>query len=97
MQLLDFSGAVQHKFSLLKACLNSRSPSATFNTLFLTFKYPFFRNIGFSNELPLLGLANRLMAIKDEDKALEAILQCLDESNIQVDDSRKAGIIANYR
>ena len=57
----------------------------------------FLRNIGFSNELPLLGLANRLMAIKDEDKAIEAIMQCLEESKIYTDDSKKATIVANYR
>ena len=56
-----------------------------------------FRNIGFANELPLLGLANRLMAIKDEDKAIEAIMQCLDESRIKTDESKKISIIANYR
>ena len=55
------------------------------------------RNIGFSNELPLLGLANRLMAIKDEDKAIEAIMQCLEESRIHTDESKRASIIANYR
>ena len=56
-----------------------------------------FRNIGFANELPLLGLANRLMAIKDEDKAIEAIMQCLEESRIKTDESKKISIIANYR
>lgn len=56
-----------------------------------------FRNIGFANELPLLGLANRLMAIKDEDKAIEAIMQCLEESRIQTDETKKASVIANYR
>ena len=57
----------------------------------------FLRNIGFSNELPLLGLANRLMAIKDEDKAIEAIMQCLEESRIQTDENKRASIIANFR
>ena len=37
------------------------------------------------------------MAIKDEDKAIEAIMQCLEESKIYTDDSKKASIIANYR
>ena len=59
--------------------------------------YFHYRNIGFSNELPLLGLANRLMAIKDEDKAIEAIMQCLEESRIHTDESKRASIIANYR
>ena len=57
----------------------------------------FLRNIGFSNELPLLGLANRLMAIKDEEKAIEAIMQCLEESRIQTDENKRASIIANFR
>ena len=62
-----------------------------------SFLYLKFRNIGFANELPLLGLANRLMAIKDEDKAIEAIMQCLEESRIKTDESKKISIIANYR
>ena len=37
------------------------------------------------------------MAIKDEDKAIEAIMQCLEESRIHTDESKKASIIANYR
>ena len=57
----------------------------------------FLRNIGFSNELPLLGLANRLMAIKDEEKAIEAIMQCLEESRIQTNENKRASIIANFR
>ena len=63
----------------------------------LIVQYFFCRNIGFSNELPLLGLANRLMAIKDEDKAIEAIMQCLEESRIYTDESKRASIIANFR
>ena len=66
----------------------------SFNPHLFVFK---FRNIGFANELPLLGLANRLMAIKDEDKAIEAIMQCLEESRIKTDESKKISIIANYR
>ena len=56
-----------------------------------------FRNIGFSNELPLLGLANRLMAIKEEDKAIDAIMECLEESRIQTDASKRSSIVANFR
>ena len=37
------------------------------------------------------------MAIKDEDKAIEAIMQCLEESRIKTDESKKISIIANYR
>ena len=37
------------------------------------------------------------MAIKDEDKAIEAIMQCLEESKICTDESKKSSIVANYR
>ena len=38
-----------------------------------------------------------VMEIKDEDKAIEAIMQCLEESRIQTDETKKASVIANYR
>ena len=81
-----------------KICVpQSRPAKDTDFHLIHIFLYSKFRNIGFANELPLLGLANRLMAIKDEDKAIEAIMQCLEESRIKTDESKKISIIANYR
>ena len=44
-----------------------------------------------------MGLTNRLMNEKDEDKAIQQIFEALDRFKIQVDDSKRASIAANWR